>query len=134
MNRIKRHPLLETPYEPPAAERNGHAHTSGKAASKPHKRPETTGRFQTMNAFADLSARLVDTTAQACWWILFRETKSNGTATVSHEQIADRAGVARLTVTRALARLEDAKLLSVVKRGGWRNGPSTYRVHATPEK
>ncbi len=36
--------------------------------------------------------------------------------------------------TRALGRLESAGLLTVVRRGGWKRGPSTYRVHPTPKR
>ncbi|MEQ8847410.1 winged helix-turn-helix domain-containing protein [Botrimarina sp.] len=92
------------------------------------------GRFGVLNRFADNGARLVDTTAQACWWILYRETKPDGLATVSHQRVADCVGVDRKTVTRALARLERARLLTVVRHGGWRRGPSTYRVHPTPKR
>ena len=90
-------------------------------------------RFGVLNAFADYGARLVDTTAQTCWWILYRETKPNGLACVSHARIAECVGVSRVTVTRALRRLEKAGLLTIVRRGGLRVGASTYRVHGTPK-
>lgn len=102
------------------------------AQTEPNK--GATGRFGVLNRFADEGARLVDTTAQACWWILYRETKPDGLATVSHQRIAECISVDRKTVTRALARLETARLLTVVRHGGWRRGPSTYRVHATPKR
>lgn len=96
------------------------------------KNPHSAGRFQTMNEFVDYSARLVDTTAQAVWLVLFRETKPNGIACVSHSQIAERIGSCRRTVVRATQHLEDAKLVTVVHRGGLTGGTSAYRVHATP--
>jgi hypothetical protein len=92
----------------------------------------TAGRFKTMNEFVDFSARLVDTTAQAVWLVLFRETKPNGVACVSHSQIAERIGSSRRTVVRATQHLEDAKLVTVVHRGGLTGGTSAYRVHGTP--
>ena len=91
-------------------------------------------RFGVLNAFADYGARLVNPTAQACWWIVFREIKPNGLARVAHSRIAECVGVSRVTVTRALRRLERAGLVTVVRRGGWRIGPSTYRVHGTPRR
>lgn len=114
----------------PARPRGGHSNAE-KAESK---KGRSAGRFGVLNRFADQGARLVDTTAQACWWILYRETKPDGLATISHQRIAECVGVDRKTVTRALGRLERARLLTVVRHGGWRRGPSTYRVHPTPKK
>ncbi|QDT72222.1 helix-turn-helix domain-containing protein [Lacipirellula limnantheis] len=101
--------------------------------AKRKKNAKAAGRFQTMNDFADLSARLVDTTAQAVWWILFRETKPNGLASVSFNQIADLIGLKRRAAMRAVQDLEEAGLLTVVKRGSLNAGPSTYRIHGTPK-
>jgi hypothetical protein len=106
--------------------------TANATKSSAHKR--AAGRFGVLNRFADNGARLVDTTAQACWWILYRETKPDGLATISHQRIAECVGVDRKTVTRALGRLEAARLLTVVRHGGWRRGASTYRVHAMPKQ
>lgn len=89
-------------------------------------------RFGMLNAFADYGARLVDTTAQACWWILYRETKPDGLARVSHGRIAECIGRSRLTVVRAVRKLEKLKLITVVRRGGLRDGVSTYRVYGSP--
>jgi hypothetical protein len=114
-----------TPRPEPRTESRKPAQTDAKKAAA--------GRFGVLNRFADTGARLVDTTAQACWWILYRETKPDGLATISHQRIAECVGVDRKTVTRALGRLEAARLLTVVRHGGWRRGASTYRVHATPK-
>lgn len=111
------------PSDPPQAPTRGKPTTKRRAA----------GRFGVLNRFADEGARLVDTTAQACWWILYRETKPDGLATLSHQRIAACIGTSRKTVTRAMSRLEAAGLLTVVRHGGWQRGPSTYRVHATPK-
>lgn len=92
------------------------------------------GRFAVLNAFADCGARLVNPTAQACWWIVFRETKPDGLARVTHGRIAECIGVSDSTVKRAMRRLERAGLLTVVWRGGLRTGASTYRVHGTPKR
>ena len=102
-----------------------------RAKGKPKRRHGD--RFAVLNAFADYSARLINTTAQACWWIVYRETKPDGLARVTHQRIADCVGVKRVTVTRAMQRLERAGLLTVVRRGGLRSGPSTYRVHGVPK-
>ena len=103
-------------------------------SSKPHvRKPESVGRFKTMNEFVDFSARLVDTTAQAVWLVLFRETKPNGLASVSQGQIADCIGLTRRTVLRAVQHLEAKLLVTVVRRGKKNGGPSVYRVHCTPK-
>jgi len=101
--------------------------------AKRKKNPHAAGRFQVMNDFCDHSARMVDTTAQATWMILYREVRSNGVARVSHCQIAEMIGVSRRTVVRAVQHLEDAKLVTVVHRGGLTGGTSSYRVHGTPQ-
>ncbi len=86
-----------------------------------------------MNEFVDYSARSVDTTAQAVWMVLFRETKPNGLAKISFNQIAHLIGLKRRAAMRAIQTLEEATLLSVVKRGRLNEGPSTYRIYATPK-
>jgi DNA-binding transcriptional ArsR family regulator len=100
---------------------------SGKPAGK------VAGRFGVLNGFVDRGAKLVDTTAQACWLVLFRETQRDGLATVSHSRIAQCIGVDRKTVTRAVRRLTDAGLVTIKRHGGWGRGPSTYRVRGIPK-
>lgn len=97
------------------------------------RKPDSIGRFKIMNEFVDFSARLLDTTAQAAWLVLFRETKPNGIACVSHSQIAERIGASRRTVVRAVQHLKDAKLVTVVHRGGLKGGTSSYRIHGAPQ-
>lgn len=91
------------------------------------------GRFAVANAFADYGARRVDTTAQAVWWIIWRETKPDGLARVSFGRLAECVGATRRTAVRAVKRLENAGLLTVVRRGSLRQGASTYRAHGTPK-
>lgn len=112
---------------PPAPPKQPYADGDGRTPRKQH------GRFGVLNALSDYGARLVDTTAQACWWIVFRETKPDGLARVSHSRIAECIGLSVRTVKRAMKRLERAGLLTVVRRGGLRDGASTYRVRGTPE-
>ena len=96
------------------------------------RRPESVGRFKTMNAFIDRSARLVDTTAQAAWFVLFREVKPNGIAQISQRQVADRIGVSRRTAIRAIQQLEQARLVTAVSRGGLSGEMTAYEVHGEP--
>ena len=122
-------PRMDTPQ----ANGDGHHVANGKTTNGKSRKPASIARFTTMNEFIDLSARNVDTTAQAVWFVLFRETKPNGAACISFGQIAERIGASRRTVIRAVKHLEEAKLISVVKRGRMNEGPSVYRVHGTPQ-
>ncbi len=63
------------------------------------------------------------------WLALFRDTKPDGLAKTSQADLGGRAGVNVGTIKRAIPRLRRRGLLSVVFRGGVRNGPSVYRVH-----
>lgn len=90
-------------------------------------------RFRVLNDFVDHSARLVSTTAQAAWYAIFRDVKQNGLACLAHSQIADRIGVKRRTVTRALKELETKGLITVAKRGGLNRGSNVYQVHGRPQ-
>ncbi len=119
----RRLPPLPPPIEPPPerAQRESAAKGNRKSA----------GRFAVLNSFVDRGARTVDTTAVAVWLVLYREVQPDGTATVSHARIAERLGINRLTVTRAVGRLETAGLVRVVRQGGWQRGPSTYRIRGS---
>jgi len=63
--------------------------------------------------------------------ILYRDTKPDGLATTSQDDIARRAGVSVRTVYTALRRLEHLGLLQVVYQGGLNRGVSVYRLRAT---
>lgn len=106
---------------------------SPQAETQPAQR-KGPSRFQTLNDFVDHSARLVSTTAQAAWHVLFRDVKPSGQACMAHSQIAAKIGVKPRTVARALKQLEDQGLVTVVKRGGLNRGSNIYRVHGKPQR
>lgn len=110
----------------------GRNRPAGDTAGKSKRMARHGNRFAVLNAFSDFGARLVDTTAQACWWVLYRETKPDGLVRVSQGRVAECIGRSRWTVNRAIRRLESAGLLTVVRRGGLHGGASTYRIHPTP--
>ncbi len=124
----RRLPALPEPMESATAQPDKTRH-SKKGDSKPNRK--TAGRFAVLNAFVDHGARSVNTTAVAVWLVLYREVQPDGRATVSHAVIADRLGINRLTVTRAVRRLKTAGLVQVVRQGGWQRGPSTYRIRGS---
>ncbi|MGD9647472.1 MAG: helix-turn-helix domain-containing protein [Pirellulales bacterium] len=90
------------------------------------------GRFTTINTFADFALRSLSRGEIAVWLLLWRDTKRNGLVRTSQADLARRAGCDVATVKRAVARLLRRGLLVLVRRGGLRQGPSTYRVRPLP--
>jgi hypothetical protein len=66
---------------------------------------------------------------RSTWLILWRDSKPDGLATTSQASIARRAGVTDRAVRGAVKRLLALGLLTVLRRGSLRRGPSAYRVH-----
>jgi hypothetical protein len=91
-------------------------------------------RFQILNAFVDTGMADLSRAELATWLVLYRDTKPGGTARVSLNDIARRAGIARQTACRAVGRLARRKMLQVLRRGGLHQGPSIYRVFPYPMK
>jgi len=93
----------------------------GKAKRNPSE------RFKLLNTFVDFSIRHLKESEIKVWLVLYRDTKE-GVAKTSQTDIARRGGVSRVTVTRAIKRLEKRGLVQVVRRGGVNRGVSSYRV------
>ncbi|MBI5765381.1 MAG: hypothetical protein HZA51_17875 [Planctomycetes bacterium] len=100
--------------------------SSARATRKP--KPGAGSRFDVLNTFVDRSMRMIDPTAAAVWFVLFRDTKPDGLARASHNSIAERIGRGVRTVYSAVRQLEAAGLLIVVRRGRLNAGVSVYRV------
>ncbi len=100
--------------------------SSARATRKP--KPGAGSRFAVLNSFVDRSMRMIDPTAAAVWFVLYRDTKPNGLAKASHNSIAERIGRGVRTVYSAVRQLEAAGLLIVVRRGRLNAGVSVYRV------
>lgn len=118
--------ILEVGDEPKPL-RTSPTPSKGKPAGK-------VGRFAILNAFLDFTLRDLDRAAVAVWLLLYRDTKRDGLTRTSQTDLARRAGIKPRSVVRAVAKLSELGLLTVVRRGGLLRGPSTYRVHplATP--
>jgi hypothetical protein len=86
-------------------------------------------RFGVVNAFVDFTLASLPRNAIAVWLVLWRDTR-DGTARTSMAELARRAGCSTRTVVRVVKALESAGLVRVVYRGGFRRGPSRYRVRA----
>jgi CRP-like cAMP-binding protein len=85
-----------------------------------------------LNAFVDSTMADLSRAELAAWLCLYRDTRPNGEARASFDDIARRAGIDRRSVARALGKLKARKMLRVVRRGGRDRGPSTYRVFPYP--
>ena len=100
---------------------------SAPPAEEPPKR-KAGSRWQTLNSYADFTLRSLNRAEGFVWLVLFRETKPDGIATASVDWLAEQIGAHRSTVLRAIKGLAKAGLLTVVRRGSLRRGPSKYRV------
>lgn len=99
---------------------------------KPKPKRKAANRFAVLNGFVDVTMGELSRAEIATWLILYRDVR-NGTARTSQTDIARRGGMSTRTVKRAIERLRGRGLLTVVRRGGLRQGPSTYRVHPLGE-
>jgi DNA-binding MarR family transcriptional regulator len=101
-------------------------------AGRKIRKRESRLRFETLNAFVDSGMADLSRAELAVWLALFRDTKSNGTARASLDDIARRGGMDRQTASRAVGKLAARKMLQVLRRGGLNHGPSVYRVFPYP--
>ena len=85
-----------------------------------------------LNAFVDTGMADLSRAELAVWLILYRDTKRDGTARASLDDLARRGGMNRQTASRAVGRLARRKMLQVIRRGGLNRGPSAYRVFPFP--
>jgi hypothetical protein len=89
-------------------------------------------RFEMLNAFVDSGMADLSRAELAVWCILFRDTKRDGTARASLDDLARRGGMNRQTASRAVGRLARRTMLKIIRRGGLNCGPSVYRVFPYP--
>ncbi len=95
--------------------------------AKPTGKRKQAGRFHVLNGFVDASMAECTRAEIAVWITLYRDAR-NGTARISHEWIARRAGITRRSVSTAIRRLERRGLLRIVHQGGLQKGPSRYEL------
>jgi biotin operon repressor len=88
-------------------------------------------RWRMLNEFIDAGGADLRPNDWRVWLVLFRDAKGD-TARTSQKYVAKRLNLDRKTVGRAVKRLQAAGLLDVLHRGGFRRGPSTYRLRPTP--
>jgi hypothetical protein len=100
---------------------------AGRNGKPKQRKRKTADRFAVLNAFIDLTAGELTRSEIMVWLVLYRDTR-NGVAKTSQADIARRAGINVRTARRAIGRLRDYRLLSIVRHGGLRQGPTTYQV------
>ncbi len=105
--------------------------TATTARRTPSKRASRL-RFELLNAFVDSGIADLSRAELAVWLILYRDTKRDGTARASLDDLARRGGMNRQTASRAVGRLVRRTMLQIVRRGGLNSGPSVYRIFPYP--
>jgi Helix-turn-helix domain len=118
--------ILSVGEEPPPLDRG-----SGNEVASPKKRDRRSsrGRFESINAFLDVTFATLGRAELAVWLLLWRDTKPDGLARTSQDDLARRAGCNPRTVRRALVALGEKGLLTIVRQGGLPRRVSVYRVH-----
>ncbi len=87
-------------------------------ATRKSSRRESRLRFELLNVFVDSGMANLSRAELAVWLILYRDTKRDGTALMSLDELARRGGMNRQTASRAVGRLARRKMLRVLRRGG----------------
>ena len=90
------------------------------------RKAQTAQRFETLNAFVDITMRELTLSEKIVWVVLYRDVR-DGVVTVSQNDIAVRSGLTQSTVSQAINRLVKRGLVLVVRQGGFRKGLSTYK-------
>ena len=105
---------------------------TGTSIRRPTTKRRSRLRFEMLNAFVDEGLRGLAPSEAVVWLILYRDAKPSGLARTAIDDIAQRGGLGRRTVLRALKALEAKRMLRVVRRGGLNRGPSSYRLFPFP--
>jgi len=116
------------PPDEPQKESKGKSGEPPKAAKA--DRADRADRFKMFNTFCDSAGIIHGLTAHdmVVWMILWRDTQKDGTACSAQAYIAKRCGCSSREVKRAIKRLKQCGLLSVIYQGGQNRGLSRYRV------
>jgi hypothetical protein len=114
------------PMDPtPAPSSNSRQRSQGRDKAKGQR--TAAGRFRTLNAFVDWTAKDLTRAELLVWLTLFRDCR-DGVARTGQADLARRCGINRRTVYRAILSLAQRGLLCVVRRGRLGARPSVYRL------
>ena len=97
----------------------------------PHKKPTKRdgNRWNELNQFIDITMRELTPAQTAVWLTLFRDERK-GVSKSAQTYIAERCGLSRESVSRAINELERRGLVQTLHQGGLNQGLSWYRVKA----
>lgn len=84
-------------------------------------------RWEMFNEFIDVTLKDLRPAEAKTWMVLFRDSR-NGISKVSQTHIAERCGITRESVSRAIKKLEQRDLVRTVRHGGVNRGLSQYQV------
>lgn len=124
-------PVLPVGYALRRPDRRPPSQTPPKQSTKATTKKASANRFEVLNRFVDWSMADLTRAEIAVWLILFRDTR-DGIAKTSQTDIANRGGLSRQHVSRAIQGLKKRGLLKVVYQGAFRRGVSWYRVLGHP--
>ena len=86
-------------------------------------------RWNDLNQFIDITMRDLTPAQTAVWLTLFRDERK-GVSKSAQTYIAERCGLSRESVSRAINELERRGLVQTLHQGGLNQGLSWYRVKA----
>lgn len=112
-----------------------HAQTT---PQRPHRRgrntpKRTSGRWETLNAFVDVTMAGLTPRQTKVWLVLFRDSRE-GVARTAQNYIAKRTGLRRPTVSAVIGELAALGLIRIVHAGGLNQGISEYEVRALVDR
>ena len=90
---------------------------------------EVGNRWQMLNEFIDVTLRDLRPAEAKVWMVLFRDSR-NGISKVAQTHIAERCGITRESVSRAIKELEQRELVRTVRHGGVNRGLSWYQLRS----
>jgi len=100
-------------------------------AKTPHKKTTKRdgNRWNELNQFIDVTMRELTPAQTAVWLTLFRDERKSVSKS-AQTYIAERCGLSRESVSRAINELERRGLVQTLHQGGLNQGLSWYRVRA----
>jgi hypothetical protein len=109
------------------------SHHNGRKGKPADVKAKVGERFGVLNAFVDVALADLTRAEIVVWLILYRDTR-DGVVQISWDGLANRGGLNRRHVGRAIASLKDRGLIKLVRRGGVQRGSSRYRVQGLPRE
>jgi hypothetical protein len=112
-----------------------HAQTTPQRPRKDKNTPKrTSGRWESLNAFIDVTMAGLTPRQTKVWLVLFRDCSGAGVARTAQTYIARRTGLRRPTVSTVIGELVELGLVRVIHAGGLNQGIGEYEVRALVDR